>query len=272
MKKQVISRKKFNQLLEIYVAKTFPKKNSQYRFILFLELNKLKQQNSIQIPFILQYWHRALSKTKLLDLGCGTGGATVAWSLKGVKSFGIDQLEEDLRLAKLRGYSEGVSPRFILNKKLVLPIKSDTFDIVVCDQVLEHTIDLSKTVSEIKRVLKEDGIAYIDVPNRFFPLENHYHLLFVHWFPAPVCKFIIKIANRKYFDYPVFFLSYFKLRKELIKNQLEIVATGADYIRNLNTSSIKNIVAKVLLTIGIPFYFFTPTIQFIVRKRKNNEK
>jgi len=268
MIKQVISRKKFNQLVEAYVFKAFPEKNSQYRSILSLELNKLKQQDTVQVPFILRYYDKPLSKTRLLDLGCGTGGATVAWALKGAESVGLDQLEEDLELARMRGCSEGVSPKFILHKKLALPFKNNAFDIVICDQVLEHTTNLSKTVSEIKRVLKQGGIAYIDVPNRFFPLENHYRLWFVHWFPLAVHRFFVKLSSKRYFDYPVFFISYFRLKKEIIKNQFEIIATTRDYIQTLKGSSIKNRVAKLLSGIGIPFYLYSPTLQFIVRKKR----
>jgi len=46
-----------------------------------------------------------------------------------------------------------------------LTIFSDnTFDIIICFHVLEHILDDIKAISEIKRVLKPDGLAFISVP------------------------------------------------------------------------------------------------------------
>ena len=46
-----------------------------------------------------------------------------------------------------------------------LNIFSDnTFDIIICFHVLEHILDDIKAISEIKRVLKPDGLAFISVP------------------------------------------------------------------------------------------------------------
>jgi SAM-dependent methyltransferase len=45
-----------------------------------------------------------------------------------------------------------------------LPIRSDTADAVLCTQVLEHTYNPQKVVSEIARILKEGGTAFFTVP------------------------------------------------------------------------------------------------------------
>ncbi len=45
-----------------------------------------------------------------------------------------------------------------------LPFKNETFDVVICNHVLEHVADLSKALSEIKRVLKLGGYAILQVP------------------------------------------------------------------------------------------------------------
>lgn len=46
-------------------------------------------------------------------------------------------------------------------------IPSDRFDVVVCTEVLEHTLQPFHAVDEIKRVLKPGGIALISVPYNF---------------------------------------------------------------------------------------------------------
>jgi predicted SAM-dependent methyltransferase len=55
-----------------------------------------------------------------------------------------------------------------------IPYKSGIFDIIICNHVLEHIPDDNKALSELKRVLSDDGIAYINVPisNQEKTLEN----------------------------------------------------------------------------------------------------
>jgi len=45
-----------------------------------------------------------------------------------------------------------------------LPFADATFDAVVCQAVLEHVLDPSRVVAEMRRVLKPDGLLYVEVP------------------------------------------------------------------------------------------------------------
>ena len=54
-----------------------------------------------------------------------------------------------------------------------LPLADGQFDAVVCSHVLEHVLDDAKAMSEIIRVLKPGGIAYVMVP-RDTELEKTY--------------------------------------------------------------------------------------------------
>lgn len=45
-----------------------------------------------------------------------------------------------------------------------IPYPADTFDLIVCNHVLEHIADDHKAISELKRVLKPGGIAILQVP------------------------------------------------------------------------------------------------------------
>ncbi|MBE9047208.1 class I SAM-dependent methyltransferase [Pleurocapsales cyanobacterium LEGE 10410] len=41
---------------------------------------------------------------------------------------------------------------------------SESFDVVICSHVLEHIDDDNKAIGELFRVLKHNGVAYIQVP------------------------------------------------------------------------------------------------------------
>jgi 2-polyprenyl-6-hydroxyphenyl methylase / 3-demethylubiquinone-9 3-methyltransferase len=47
-----------------------------------------------------------------------------------------------------------------------LPFAANVFDVVVCADVLEHVEDLQRVLSEIRRVLRPDGIFLFDTINR----------------------------------------------------------------------------------------------------------
>jgi 2-polyprenyl-6-hydroxyphenyl methylase/3-demethylubiquinone-9 3-methyltransferase len=47
-----------------------------------------------------------------------------------------------------------------------IPFEADSFDVVVCCDVLEHVDDLEKTIREVARVLKSGGMFCYDTINR----------------------------------------------------------------------------------------------------------
>ena len=62
-----------------------------------------------------------------------------------------------------------------------IPFDSGEFDIVVANAVLEHVGSFEnqlKFVRELKRLGKR---VYLTVPNRFFPVEHHTAIPFLHW-------------------------------------------------------------------------------------------
>ncbi len=55
-----------------------------------------------------------------------------------------------------------------------LPFKDESFDAVVCHQVLEHVLDVDLAIREIYYVLKSNGKVIVDVPF-FFPFHASPH-------------------------------------------------------------------------------------------------
>jgi ubiquinone/menaquinone biosynthesis C-methylase UbiE len=50
-------------------------------------------------------------------------------------------------------------------EKQALPFHDNYFDNILCDNVLEHIVNLENVLKEIHRVLKKDGIVEIKVPH-----------------------------------------------------------------------------------------------------------
>lgn len=58
-----------------------------------------------------------------------------------------------------------------------LPFLTESFDVVVCSQVLEHVPDWKSALGEIVRVAKVGAAIYIAVPNRYSLMKRRYHSL-----------------------------------------------------------------------------------------------
>ena len=54
-----------------------------------------------------------------------------------------------------------------------LPFDADTFDNVLCLEMLEHDTDFFRSVSEMKRVLKPGGRLVITTRGIYFPKHDH---------------------------------------------------------------------------------------------------
>ena len=112
--------------------------------------------------------------SKFLDLGCGEGRHCFgAYMSENIDVFGFDMSLSDVSTAKKNfdQFNENKSSKscnFGVADAKKLPFKDNTFDFIVCSEVLEHIIDYQSALSEINRILKPQGKLAVSVP-KFFP-------------------------------------------------------------------------------------------------------
>jgi SAM-dependent methyltransferase len=87
--------------------------------------------------------HGALGRYRVLDVGCGEKPYEPLFSPHAASYVGVDPVENPR--ADLKGSVEA------------LPIDDAAFDLVLCNQVLEHCDDPAKAVSELHRVTAPGG-------------------------------------------------------------------------------------------------------------------
>ncbi|MFC6632080.1 class I SAM-dependent methyltransferase [Microbulbifer taiwanensis] len=112
---------------------------------------------------------------RVLDLGCGEGRHAIHLLVsEAVDVVGIDLSIDDVRTASERAkpfVGEPQTPGRLLlgvGNGLQLPFADNSFDVVICSEVLEHILDYRGVLAEIDRVLKPAGIFAASVPT-FFP-------------------------------------------------------------------------------------------------------
>jgi ubiquinone/menaquinone biosynthesis C-methylase UbiE len=137
---------------------------------------------------------------KLLDLGAGMGGLSVALlrdaGLEGLQLQALDYNPDYCRISRLRAARYGLNLNIVVAAGERLPYPADSFDCVVCLDVLEHVGDARRVLREMWRVLRPGGVVLTTVPNRRAFRDPHYHLPLINWLPAVAAEAIIERAGR----------------------------------------------------------------------------
>jgi SAM-dependent methyltransferase len=156
-----------------------PGESSLIRKILFQLKSGTEHLNygrEIVAAWVVDYCKTLDGKPHLLDLGLGM--ATDLLTIRGglerdLALFGVDSYEPNIVLA--RDHNIAVAQLDI--EQDALPYDEEFFDVVIANQVLEHTKEIFFIFSEVSRVLKKGGIFVVGVPN-LASLHNRTALLF----------------------------------------------------------------------------------------------
>lgn len=116
----------------------------------------------------LRNWKK---KTKLLEIGAGS---------RTLKKF----LPEQFEYYSLDFDSEDKNAFFKVKHdytfdldKGKMPIESNSYDVVVCLETLEHVMYPNSVLKEIKRIVKPNGLLFLSMPNEYNFLQRIYFLL-----------------------------------------------------------------------------------------------
>lgn len=97
---------------------------------------------------------------KVLEVGCGAGH--ILEQIKDGMLFGIDISEIQIQRSMKR-LGERVELKKAPGEKI--PYEDRFFDKVLCSEVIEHVLEPAEVLKEISRVLKDDGILSLTIPN-----------------------------------------------------------------------------------------------------------
>ena len=78
----------------------------------------------------------------------------------------------------------------------MIPLPPQSVDVIVFNHIYEHVPDPEAVMAEIRRVLKDDGVVYPGLGNRFGIMEPHYRLPFLSWLPKRYADRYVRVTGR----------------------------------------------------------------------------
>lgn len=134
-----------------------------------------------------------LTGCTVLDIGCSLGWFVEEASRRGALAIGVDIDVPGLAAA---ARDRDLGPVFLCADGQSLPLPSASIDVVVFNHIYEHVVDPDAVLSEIRRVLRPDGLVYLGLANRLGVVEPHYKLPFLSWLPRPLADRYVAAFGR----------------------------------------------------------------------------
>ena len=130
----------------------------------------LFQEHTIRYLFASQF----TTSKSVLDAACGSGYGSAILSKSGAtKVVGIDNSSEAIEYCEKNYKKENLEFKKDNCEKITL---DTTFDVVVSFETIEHLKNQDNFLTEVKRVLKDDGIFIVSTPNTdTYPSDNPFH-------------------------------------------------------------------------------------------------
>jgi|WetSurMetagenome_2_1015567.scaffolds.fasta_scaffold109503_2 MPBQ/MSBQ methyltransferase len=169
------------------------------------------------------------ANSRMLDIGSGFGACVVAGRRRGIDAVGIEIAPFEVAYARNRLQIEepgADSERiFLQGNALKLPFEDGRFDVVTMWNVAEHILDIDKMFSEIKRVLKPDGLLFLICPNyASFRKEAHYSVFWPPLLPKKLGTKYLELLGKdpSYLNTGIFYRTNWEILFLLRKKSFQI--------------------------------------------------
>jgi ubiquinone/menaquinone biosynthesis C-methylase UbiE len=98
-------------------------------------------------------------RPKMLDIGCSVGATLESATRLGWDAHGVDISHDAVNYCRDRGLS------CTAIRGPELPYPDETFDVLTAWHVIEHVLDVTKSLAEWYRVLKPGGLLVVETPD-----------------------------------------------------------------------------------------------------------
>jgi len=121
--------------------------------------------NPVRTDYVKQFVN--LKDKTVLDVGCGGGVFSESMAISGGDVTAIDLAEESLEVAKLHLYESQLKIDYKKqNVEDFANENANSFDVIVCMEMLEHVPDPQSIVDACAKILKPGGWLFLSTINR----------------------------------------------------------------------------------------------------------
>jgi SAM-dependent methyltransferase len=145
---------------------------------------------------LIERYGGALAGRRILDLGSGMGGTSVALALAGAAPLAFEYNRAYCDIIRLRAARYHLELPVLNGAGEQLPFADSSFDLAIAWDVVEHVQDPERLLAELARVLRPGGRVLLTVINRYAYRDPHYHLPLLNWLPRPLAEAIIERRGR----------------------------------------------------------------------------
>lgn len=151
---------------------------------------RFEGKNIIEAGKLSPYWgdHMAryvyslqfIENKKILDIACGTGYGLSILKPKAKFIIGVDNNFETTIKAKRQNTND---IQFLCGNGPALPFANESFEVITSFETLEHLHEREEFLSELKRILVQNGLLILSTPNANYtnPINdipsNPYHVI-----------------------------------------------------------------------------------------------
>jgi 2-polyprenyl-3-methyl-5-hydroxy-6-metoxy-1,4-benzoquinol methylase len=155
----------------------------------------------------------------ILDASCGPNSGYLTKTPINIQGIGLDisrtNIENSIKMSKEIGKNK---LSFIVGDIEKMPFHEDTFDVIICKDVLEHVKCNENAISEIAFSLKREGKIFISTTNALNPAMFIDGIL-----PKNVTERIIRVLGGPHYYERERRLNPWNLRKKLIKHGIRVI-------------------------------------------------
>src|SRR5215213_11649519 len=145
---------------------------------------------------LIERYGGALPGRRILDLGSGMGGTSVALGLAGAAPLAFEYNRAYCEIIRMRAARYDLGLPVVNGAGEHLPFHDASFDLAIAWDVVEHVQNPALLLDELARVLRPGGRALLTVINRFAFRDPHYHLPLLNWLPRRLAEAIIEWRGR----------------------------------------------------------------------------
>ena len=120
-----------------------------------------------------------LTNKIILDIASGEGYGTNLLARHAQYTYGVDISNEAVDHAKKQYVKDNLT--FIQGSAIAIPLPDKAVDVIVSFETIEHLAEHQEMISEMKRVLRKEGILIISSPDKLRFTDNtgdsnHFHI------------------------------------------------------------------------------------------------